>query len=131
MSISTELNISDLTAIIIALVALFIAFKKNIYDKNRAKYTLRAQIIDRCNMLIQHEITIAELTNSIINAEKKDKILKINKGGINNILDIYQTILDLPLSIELKDYDEHLEALQDLEITSLKRIKLLTDHFSQ
>lgn len=131
ISILSELNISDLISIIIAAIALYIAFKKSRYDEHREKNNLKFTMIDRCNYMIQHLSRNYELIAQIKNFKKRQYLYEVNDKSYKNVQEIYQVILDMKDSFDLKAYDSTLETIMHIEMQYLDQQKKILDHLNR
>lgn len=126
-----EFNFSDLISIIIAIIALYIAFKKNEYDEHREKNNLKFIMIDRCNNMIQNLFRNYELINQIENIETRQELYELNEKAYKNAKNIYQLITNMKDTFDLKTYDSTLKTILDIEMKQLYQQKKIVDNLNK
>lgn len=127
----SELNFSDLISIIIAAIALYIAFKKNKYDEHREKNNLKFTMIDRCNTMIQHLSKNYELISQVKNFEMRQNLYELNDKAYLNIKKIYQLIVDMRNTWDLNTYDNTLETILNFEMQYLHLQRKIVDNLNK
>jgi len=126
-----EFNFSDLISIIIAIIALYIAFKKNKYDEHREKNNLKFIMIDRCSSMMQNLSKNYELINQIENIETRQELYELNDKAYENVKNFYQLITNMKDTFDLNTYDDTLKTILNIEMKQLYQQKKIVDNLSK